>query len=143
MQVLEKSHCSVSRDCKVISFAKITDERGELTIIEGSRHIPFQVKRVFFVQNPTTQRGNHAHRTLWELVVPIVGSLDVLVDNGLSEKTFNLRTENEGLLIPPLNWAQQKSFSSDCVYLVLASDPYNEDDYIRDHTEFLELARER
>ena len=134
-------HHNASVACEVIAFSKIEDDRGHLSVLEGSEQIPFDVNRVFFVANPQSSRGNHAHKSLWELLIPIAGSLDVLVDNGTSQKTFHLKEGTEGLLIPPLNWTQQTNFSSDCIYLVLASQKYSESDYLRNYSEFLEITR--
>lgn len=135
------SHHNASVACEVITFTKIKDDRGHLSVLEGSEQIPFGVNRVFFVANPHSSRGNHAHKSLWELLIPISGSLDVLVDDGFSQKNFQLKAGTEGLLIPPLNWTQQTNFSSDCIYLVLASQKYSESDYLRNYSEFIEITR--
>ena len=86
-------HHNASVACEVIAFSKIEDDRGHLSVLEGSEQIPFDVNRVFFVANPQSSRGNHAHKSLWELLIPIAGSLDVLVDDGFLQKKFNLKQE--------------------------------------------------
>jgi hypothetical protein len=126
---------------RLISFNRISDERGELTVLEGDWHLPFKVKRVFYVNNPRGERGNHAHKRLHELLIPMFGSLTVELDDGHIQKTFNLFPNGTGLLIPPMVWARQYNFSHNCNYLVLASMKYTESDYLHNYSEFVEMKR--
>ena len=127
----------------LILFDKIFDERGELTVLEGARQLPFEVRRVFYVNNPKGERGNHAHKKLIELLIPMSGSLKVELDDGSTKQNFSLVSNSTGLLIPPMVWARQYDFSRDCSYLVLASEKYDESDYIRDHLDYTKLVSAR
>ena len=127
----------------LILFDKIFDERGELTVLEGARQLPFEVRRVFYVNNPKGERGNHAHKKLIELLIPMSGSLKVELDDGHTKQKFSLVSNSTGLIIPPMVWARQYDFSRDCSYLVLASEKYDEADYIRDHLDYTKLVSAR
>ena len=130
-------------ETKLILFDKIFDERGELTVLEGAQQLPFEVRRVFYVNNPKGERGNHAHKKLFELLIPMSGSLKVELDDGSTKQNFSLVSNSTGLLIPPMVWARQYDFSRDCSYLVLASEKYDESDYIRDHLDYTKLVSAR
>jgi dTDP-4-dehydrorhamnose 3,5-epimerase-like enzyme len=128
------------KDCTIITLPKIVDARGNLTFLEGNeRHIPFEIKRVFYVYDvPTdTARGAHAHKALHQFVICLSGGLDVTLDDGRAKRTVRLNRPWIGLHIPPMIWAAEKGFDPGTVYLVLASDYYDPTDYIRDHKEFL------
>ena len=126
----------------LILFDKIFDERGELTVLEGARQLPFEVRRVFYVNNPKGERGNHAHKKLIELLIPMSGSLKVELDDGHTRQNFSLVSDSTGLIIPPMVWARQYDFSSDCSYLVLASMKYSESDYLRNYSDFTRMRRD-
>ena len=143
MQKSPKKECDTVETFRLISFDKIVDERGEITVLETANHLPFEVKRLFYVKNPIGERGNHAHKTLIELLIPMSGSLTVEVEDGHNKQSFNLYPSGTGLLIPPMVWARQYDFSHDCTYLVLASEKYDESDYIRDHCDYTKLASAR
>jgi dTDP-4-dehydrorhamnose 3,5-epimerase-like enzyme len=125
--------------CRKIKLPKIADMRGNITFIEGNRHIPFDIKRVYYLYDvPSGElRGGHAHKTLEQFLISTSGSFDVIVDNGRASKKFHLNRPYFGLYLPPMTWRELKNFSSGSVCLVLASDYYNEDDYIRDHKQFI------
>lgn len=139
----EKIRNQTTKAWRLISFEKIFDERGQLTVLEGKDHLPFKVRRLFYVNNPSGVRGNHAHKTLIELLIPMSGSLTVEVEDGHNIQSFELSPNGTGLLIPPMIWARQHSFSRDCTYLVLASNGYAESDYIRDYRDYIKLASAR
>lgn len=126
-------------DCKVVALPKITDPRGNLTFIEGNNHIPFDIKRVFYLYDvPTAEgRGAHAHRNLHQFVICLSGSFDVAIDDGEFQATIHLNRPWKGLHIPPMIWAAEVNFDPGSVCLVLASDLYIEEDYIRDYEIFL------
>jgi hypothetical protein len=128
--------------CRVIEFPKIADHRGNLTFIEESRHVPFDVKRVFYVYDiPSGEsRGAHAHKTLHQVLICLSGGLEVHLDDGVNRQTVHLNRPWLGLYIPPMTWASEGDFDSGTVYLVLTSDFYNEADYVRDYDEFLARA---
>jgi dTDP-4-dehydrorhamnose 3,5-epimerase-like enzyme len=128
---------------KLIQLPKISDPRGNLTFLENSRHIPFDIKRVFFIYDiPSGQnRGAHAHQQLEQFIICLAGSLDVLVDDGSEQKTIHLNRPWMGLYVPPMVWASEGNFDPGTTYLVLASDFYNESDYYRDYDEFLKAVK--
>lgn len=126
------------KDVEIIEIPRVHDERGLLAVIEGAT-IPFTIERVYFLYDlPTdTFRGGHAHKELYQLVIPLSGSFDVHLKDGITNKVINLNKPHKGLLIVPGIWREIDNFSSGCVCLVLASAKYNEDDYIRNYDEFL------
>jgi len=127
----------------LIEFPKITDRRGNLTFLEGSRHVPFDVRRVFYVYDiPSGEsRGAHAHKTLQQVVICLSGGLDVHLDDGHEQRVVHLNRPWLGLYIPPMIWAAEEDFDPGTVYVVLASDYYDAADYIRDYDAFLSAAR--
>jgi hypothetical protein len=129
--------------CRVIEFPKITDHRGNLTFIEEGRHVPFDVKRVFYIYDiPSGEdRGAHAHKTLHQVLICLSGGLEVHLDDGVARQMVHLNRPWLGLYIPPMVWASEGNFDSGTVYLVLTSDYYNEADYVRDYDEFLAAAQ--
>ncbi|MFH6992376.1 sugar 3,4-ketoisomerase [Flavobacterium sp. FlaQc-48] len=122
----------------LISLPKIEDRRGNLSVIEKDI-IPFEMKRVYYLYDVPSgsERGGHAHKDLQEFLVALSGSFDVILHDGISESTVILNKPNIGLLIPTGVWRELKNFSSGAVCLVVASDVYIEDDYIRDFEEFM------
>jgi hypothetical protein len=129
--------------CKLIELPKISDPRGNLSFIENSHHIPFDIKRVFYIYDvPTaTSRGAHAHKLLHQFIICLSGSLDIALDDGHSQKIVHLNRPWMGLHIPPMVWAAEQNFDPGSIYLVLASDFYDESDYYRDYDEFLRDVR--
>lgn len=123
---------------KLISLPKIEDRRGNLSVIENDI-IPFEIKRVYYIYDiPSgSERGGHSHKELQEFLVALSGSFNVVLNDGISEVTVSLNKPNIGLLIPMGIWRELKNFSSGAVCLVVASDVYIEDDYIRDFDEFM------
>ncbi len=128
--------------CKIIDLPKITHPRGNLSFIEGGRHIPFEIKRVYYLYDVPggSDRGSHAHKNLHQFIVAMSGSFDVVLDDGTQKKRFHLNRSYYGLYVCPMMWRDLDNFSSGAVCMVLASDFYNEADYIRDYDEFLQLA---
>ena len=128
--------------CVLINLPKIADPRGSLTFIEGNRHIPFAIKRVFYLYDvPSGEtRGGHAHRTLHQLLLCLAGSFDVLLDDGVAKSEIRLDRPWQALHIPPMIWDTEVNFAPGSVCLVLASDDYLEPDYYRNYDEFLAAA---
>jgi dTDP-4-dehydrorhamnose 3,5-epimerase-like enzyme len=122
-----------------LEFPKITDHRGNLSFVEGAGHVPFEIRRVFYVYDiPSGEhRGAHAHHRLEQVVVCLSGSLDVELDDGRERRVVRLNRPWHGLHIPPLVWASEGNFDPGTVYLVLASDHYDERDYVRDYGAYL------
>ncbi len=125
----------------LISFPKISDKRGSLSFLEGNRHIPFDIKRVFYLYDIAEgeHRGAHAHKECHQFLIPLNGSFDVLVDDGYEKTLFHLDKPYVGLHIPPMLWATELHFSKEAICLVMASLPYDEGDYIRQYSDFLAL----
>lgn len=123
----------------LINFNTLSDERGSLISLEGHRQIPFDIKRVYYTYGTKGHkpRGFHAHKKLKQLMICVAGSCKVLLDNGALKEWHTLDAPNQGLFIDPLIWHEMHEFSSDCVLMVLASEPYDESDYIRDYDEFI------
>ncbi|MDX3775721.1 FdtA/QdtA family cupin domain-containing protein [Chromatiaceae bacterium AAb-1] len=125
-----------------INFTAIGDIRGQLVVLEQQRNVPFEVKRVYYLTglDPKTPRGFHAHKQLWQLAICVQGSCDMVFDDGIERQSINMSSSSGGLLIEPMIWHEMYNFSKDCVFLVLASDYYDESDYIRDFNEFKRLV---
>jgi dTDP-4-dehydrorhamnose 3,5-epimerase-like enzyme len=132
-----------SSGCRIVELPKIPDARGNLTFAEGHRHIPFAVKRAYWLYDvPGGQmRGGHAYHQLAEFVISLSGSFDVVVDAGSGPQHFVLNRSYFGLYIPSMIWRHIENFSTNAVALILASRHYEEDDYIRDYDEFVRRAR--
>lgn len=125
-------------DCRIIELPKVADPRGNLTFVEGTRHIPFDIKRVFYLYDVPggADRGGHANKNLMQFLIAMSGSFDVHVDDGFTKKSFHLNRSYYGLLIPSNLWRELDNFSSGAVCLVLASDYYDAKEYFRDYSEF-------
>jgi hypothetical protein len=128
--------------CRVLSFPRISDARGTLTYIEAAKHVPFDVKRVFYLYDvpPGESRGAHAHRQLQQVLICLAGSFDVLVADGVHERQFRLCHPAVGLYIPPLIWDTEVNFAPGSVCMVLASDFYDEGDYYRNRDAYLDAV---
>ena len=122
----------------VIELPRIPDQRGNLSFIEGQRHVPFDIKRVYYLYDVPggAYRGGHAHKALHQLVIAMAGSFDIILDNGEKAEKFALNRSYYGLYIPPMTWRELENFSSGAVCLVLASEHYDEVDYYRNYDEF-------
>jgi dTDP-4-dehydrorhamnose 3,5-epimerase-like enzyme len=128
---------TTTTDVRLIEIPKICDSRGNLSVIEGDT-IPFVSKRVYYLYDVPSggERGGHAHKEQQELLIAVSGSFDVVLKDGSFEKTITLNKPNIGLLIPIGIWRELENFSSGSVCLVLASDEFDEADYIRDYQNF-------
>ncbi len=132
-------------DCRLIDLPKIRDERGNLTFIEGERHVPFEVRRVFYLYDVPggSLRAGHALKSCHQFVIAISGSFDVSLDDGRARQKFHLNRSHYGLYITPLTWREIDNFSSNSVCLVLASTNYSEGDYYRTYEGFAAAVRPR
>ncbi|MEN8134168.1 MAG: FdtA/QdtA family cupin domain-containing protein [Thermodesulfobacteriota bacterium] len=129
--------------CKIIELPKISDPRGNLTFIEGNRHIPFDISRVYYLYDVPggAERGGHAHKALNQLIIAMSGSFDVILDDGVEKKRFHLNRSYQGLYVCPMMWRELDNFSSGSVCMVLASNIYEESDYYRNYSEYLRALK--
>lgn len=130
-------------DCSVIELPKITFRTGNITPVGSNLNVPFDIKRVFYLYDiPGGEaRGAHAHKSCHQFLVAVSGSFEVVMDDGVNKRTVLLNRPFYGLHIPPGIWAHEQGFSSGSVCLVLASEKYDESDYVRDYGEFLNYRR--
>lgn len=126
---------------QILDLIKIQDSRGNLTFIEGERHIPFSIKRVYYLYDVPggAERGGHAHYDLQQLIIPLAGSFDIILDDGYNQETITMNRAYMGLLIDKMVWRELKNFSSGAVCMCLASDIYKAEDYIHEYSEFKKI----
>jgi hypothetical protein len=129
--------------CKLVDLPKISDPRGNLTFIEGDRHIPFDIKRVYYLYDVPggAERGGHAHKALHQLIIAISGSFDVVLNDGVDIKRFHLNRSYYGLYVCPMIWRELDNFSSGSVCMVLASNRYEESDYYRNFDSYKQAMK--
>lgn len=125
-------------DCKILSLNKIHNRAGNITIVEGQKDIPFDVRRIYYLYDIPggEDRGGHAHKGLHQLIVAASGSFDVVLDDSGEKRKISLNRPYSGLLIVPGIWRELTNFSSGAICLVLASELYDADDYLRDYNDF-------
>ena len=128
-----------AKEARIIQFPKINDTRGNLTFIEGKNHVPFDVKRVYFIYDvPGGEvRGGHAFKETHEVIISLSGSFDILLDYGDWTQVFSLNRSYIGLYVPNMIWRQMFHFSTNSVALVLASSDYEQNDYVHRYEEYL------
>ena len=125
-------------DCPVIPLSKIQDRAGNITVVEAYIDVPFDIKRIYYLYDIPggENRGGHAHKELFQLIVAVSGSFDILLDDGKNKKIVKLNRPDYGLLVVPGIWRELFEFSSGAVTMVLASEKYDEADYIREYQQF-------
>lgn len=125
--------------CTIIDLPRINDPRGNLTFVEAGRHIPFDIKRVYYLYDVPggAERGGHAHKALSQLIIAMSGSFDIHLDDGHSKKVIHMNRSYYGLYVCPMIWREIDNFSSGAVCMVLASNFYDEMDYYRDYDLFV------
>lgn len=130
-------------DCRIIELPRREDQRGNLTFVESGRHVPFEIRRVYYLSDVPggASRAGHGHRTLRQLMIAVSGSFDVTLDDGRERVTHHLNRSGYGLLVCPMIWREIDNFSSGSVCVVLASDFYDESDYFRRYEDFLAAVR--
>lgn len=130
---------------KIIDLPKILDKRGNLSIIEQYKNVPFKIVRTYWIYDVPggEKRGGHAYRENEEFIVALSGSFDVLLDDGKNKKTFSLNRSYYGLYVPKGLWRVMNNFSTNSLALVLASTPYDAGDYIYDYNYFIDLNNEK
>lgn len=142
---MEKVDLDYQADITKIELKTIKHIGGSLSVVEAVRDIPIEIKRIFYIWDTleSTQRGGHAHKELVECFIAIYGECDLVFNDGASSQTFHMNDPSECLIVPPGYWLDIKNFKKDSVLLVLASDYYEEDDYIRDYGDYLKYVKER
>jgi len=126
----------------LVELPKIEDDRGNLSFIEQHTHVPFEIKRTYWIYDvPGGQaRGGHAYKTLHEFIVALSGSFDVILDDGRTNKRWHMNRSYYGLYVPSMVWRSMENFSTNASCMILASGNYDPDDYIRDYSEFSKIA---
>ena len=130
-------------DCRVLELPRIVRAEGTLTPIEGGKHVPFEIARVYYLYDVPggSSRGGHAHKQLLQLMVAIMGSFDVVLDDGSTRRRVSLNRGYHGLYLPNLIWRELENFSSGAICVVLASQPYQESEYIREYSSFVQYKK--
>ena len=130
---------------RIIDLPKIGDNRGNLSLVEEFKHIPFKIERTYWIYDVPggEKRGGHAYRENQEFIVALSGSFDVVLDDGKEKKLYSLNRSYYGLYVPKGWWRQMENFSTNALALVLASTPYTKEDYIYDYQEFKRNAEEQ
>jgi hypothetical protein len=130
-------------NCMITQLPRIQDPRGNLTFVEGGNHIPFDIRRVYYLYDVPggSERGGHAHKNLHQMIIAISGSFDIHIDDGKAKKTIHMNRSYYGLYVCPMIWREINNFSSAAVCMVLASEVYDESDYYRDYAIFLADAQ--
>ena len=130
---------------KILNFPIIKDHRGNLSFIEGCNHIPFEIKRVYYLFDVPggAERGGHAHKNLEQVIIAMSGSFDVIIDDGRIKMRYHLNRSYYGLYFPSMLWRELDNFSSGSVCLVLASEVFEEDDYIREYKKFKVILEQK
>jgi hypothetical protein len=131
------------KDCRIVELPRISDPRGNLTFIEGCRHVPFDIQRVFYLYDVPggANRAGHALKVCHQFLIAMSGSFDVTLDDGSEKQRYHLNRSYMGVYLPPLIWREIDNFSSGSVCAVLASETYSKDDYYRDYDAFLQAVR--
>lgn len=130
-------------DYKLIEMDVFGDSRGKLVSLESNKNIPFEIKRVYYIFDtlPEQKRGKHAHKTLEQIVVAMDGACEFILDNGTKKESIWLNRPDIGLYIGKNIWREMKNFSYGCKLMILASEYYDEKEYIKDYTTFLDMVR--
>ncbi len=140
---MERENRNMHADYRVINFKTLGDDRGSLIAVEQGYNTPFEIKRVYYMFDTKhgVIRGRHAHKKLKQIAIAVRGYCTFVLDTGSKKEDIKLDNPNTGLYIEGLIWHEMKDFSEDCVLVVLASDYYDESDYIRNYNLFLEEAK--
>ena len=131
-------------DCRVVSLPQISDSRGYLSVVEGGRHVPFDIARVYYLYDVPqgVMRGAHGHKELEQLIIAVHGSFSLVLNDGHEKNTYHLERPDVGIYVAPMMWREILNMSDDAVCLVLASLPYDEGDYYREYERFLQAVKD-
>ncbi|MDD2961469.1 MAG: FdtA/QdtA family cupin domain-containing protein [Muribaculaceae bacterium] len=142
MQSKDSHYTSNIDQCRLIALARHHHDNGNLSVVENNNELPFEIERVYYLYDIPggEERGGHSHRECYEFITAVSGSFDIEIDDGKAKKTITLNRSNIGLLVIPGIWRVLNNFSSGSVCLVIASQRYNEADYVREYKEFKELT---
>jgi hypothetical protein len=129
--------------CQIFDLPRINDPRGNLTFVEANRHVPFEIRRVYYLYDVPggAERGGHGHKALHQLIIAMSGSFDIHLDDGVAKKSVHMNRSYNGLYVCPMIWREIDNFSSGAVCMVLASDYYDEQDYYREYSAFINDAK--
>ncbi len=132
-----------TRPAAFLDLPRVADARGAVSFIEGDRHVPFAIERVYYLYDvaPGQRRGAHAHRALEQLLIAVAGSFTISLDDGTTSRDVELSSPSRALYLPPFVWHELRDFSPGAVCLSLASARFDESDYFRDHAEFLAAVK--
>lgn len=130
--------------CKMLDLPVVHDQRGNLTAVESGQHVPFDIKRVYYLYDVPggAERGGHAHKGLHQVIIAMSGSFDIVLDDGFTRTRFHMNRSYQGLYIGPMVWREIDNFSSGSVCMVLASEHFDEADYYREYCQFLKAIRD-
>jgi dTDP-4-dehydrorhamnose 3,5-epimerase-like enzyme len=128
---------------KLVNFHIFGDERGSLISLESMENVPFDIKRIYYIYNTklNQERGKHAHINLEQMIVCISGSCEIILDDGITRESIAMNRPDIGLYVGKNIWREMRNFSMNCILMVLASEHYDEKEYIRDYSEFLDFTR--
>lgn len=129
--------------CRLIDLPQFQDVRGDLSFVEGEKHVPFAIRRIYYLYNMSrdAERGAHGHKELEQLIIPIAGAFEIELDDGFERLSIKLNKPYQGLYICPMIWRNLREFTKGAIVLVLASLEYDEDDYFRSYRDFLGAVR--
>lgn len=129
----------------LIELPKISDNRGNLSVVEVNNHINFKIKRVYYMYDIPIEatRGSHGHKKLQQLLIPLAGNFEVILDDGCQKEKYQLSDPSVGLYVAPMRWRELKNFSAGAVCLALVSEYYDEADYFRNYDEFIQAASKK
>lgn len=136
---------SLISQCKLIKLAKHHHENGNLSVVESNNELPFNIRRVYYLYDVPggEERGGHSHHKCYEFIIAVSGSFDIIIDDGLNSQIISLNRSDTGLLVVPGIWRVLNNFSSGSVCLVIASEGFEESDYVRDKDEFIRLTSQK
>jgi hypothetical protein len=131
------------KDCRILEIPRFADDRGSLSVVEGAQHVPFEIRRVYYLYDiPAGKtRAAHGHKRLEQLIIAMSGGFDVVLDDGFERRSFRMDRPDRGLYVAPSMWRDLDGFSGGAVALILASLHFDEGDYLRDYDRFVEYAR--